>query len=56
MQTKTMERDTFLRLTCMAGQAKAWLVTFERAHLVRFFSVKNKPHKKENRALAYSND
>ena len=37
LQTKTMERHTFLRLTCMAGQAKAWLVTFERVCLARFF-------------------
>ena len=34
---KTMETHIFLRLTRVAGQAKAWLVTFERICFARFF-------------------
>ena len=55
--TKTMERHACLSLTCMAGQAKAWLVTFARVGLVRFFfPVKHKQGKNQNQAFAYSND
>ena len=46
-----MERHACLSLTCMAGQAKAWLVTFARVGLVRFFSVKHKQGKNQNQWL-----